>query len=163
MRLTVNLLKGLAVALAVFLAACASTPSSDESATAAESTEAAAEPASPVADAAAEAAATETAEAAPAAEPAPAAAKKPGVTALVEKMKANPATLYWRDTATFSFYLGGTVEAEYKPGDSLVLKDDSGAENAVECNFAMDGGLKGAAANTKACETLMFTLDSALD
>ena len=92
-----------------------------------------------------------------------AASTEQGFAGTLKKLQENPFTLYWGKTNTYTFYIGGVLRADYKPGTSLVVRDDSGATNAVECNFAIDGTLKSDQSAKLDCESLMFTLDLQLE
>jgi len=87
------------------------------------------------------------------------------VASVIKKMEASPYTLYWRGKNTYTYYVGGKFDAEYKPGESLVVKDSSVDENSLTCKYDGGGSLGSADADLKmkeACSKLMFTLDSEL-
>lgn len=95
---------------------------------------------------------------------APADTVKPGtVSSVLKKMDENRLTLFWREKGTYTFSVGGLVDAEYKPGDGLFVRDDSASDKAVECNYSEDGKFKSDPALSKTCSELMFTLDQELD
>lgn len=155
-------ISGLLLGSSLLLAGCASNPASQEAVADGGSVAMKElEPASPVADTAA-AEATTTAAATPAAAPA-AEVKTSGIDSVLKRLSNNRLTLYWRDKGAYTFYVGGIVAAEYKPGTGITLSEP-GAEDAFECNFAESGTLKSPAdpAKKDSCNKLMFTLDHEL-
>ncbi len=60
---------------------------------------------------------------------------------IIDKMAASDFTLYWRNTGMYTFYMGGVVQAEYKPGSGLILREDKD-ENALECHYNEQLGLQ---------------------
>lgn len=95
-------------------------------------------------------------------------AKSEGVPALAKRLEKNRLTQYWREKNTYTYFVGTEIEAEYKPGQALTLRDDS-QENGLTCTFALGGGLdvaggtaEAAAANKDRCNQMMFTLDQQL-
>lgn len=87
------------------------------------------------------------------------------IASVLKKMETSPYTLYWRGKNTYSYYVGGALGAEYKPGESLVVKDESAGETSLTCKYDGAGALDGAAKDEKmkeACAKLMFTLDNEL-
>jgi len=87
------------------------------------------------------------------------------VASVLKKMESSPYTLYWRGTDTYSYYVGGLFDAEYKPGVGLVVKDDLPDETSLTCKYDGSGSLGDAGKDQKmkeACSKLMFTLDSEL-
>ncbi len=87
---------------------------------------------------------------------------------VVKKLEDNPLTLYFRGDESYRFYLGGTAEATYKPGDGLLVREDK--DDALVCQFAENGSLNlpekitpdKASQQKEACSTLMFAVDQAL-
>ena len=100
-------------------------------------------------------------------EPAP--VKKEGVLATIEKMENNRLTQYRKQTESYLFFVGTELQANYKPGKGLTLRQDI-KENALECRYDENGKLDLGALDTKsademkkACNELMFTLDQELE
>ena len=82
-------------------------------------------------------------------------------------MENSPYTLYWKDNNPYSYYVGGLLDAEYKPGAGLTVQEAKGDDSGISCQFTADGKLKNAegASDQKAnekCSKLMFTLDDEL-
>jgi len=80
-------------------------------------------------------------------------------------MEAHTRTLYWSQKDSYTYYHGGVLEAEYKPGKGITLREDK-AENAIECHFNEAGNLALNSVDTqkkstfqKKCSQLMFTFD----
>jgi len=87
------------------------------------------------------------------------------VASIIKKMETSPYTLYWRGKNTYSYYVGGLIDAEYKPGEGLVVKAESPDDNGLTCKFDDNGSLSDAEKDKKMkeeCSKLMFTLDSEL-
>lgn len=87
------------------------------------------------------------------------------VASVLKKMETSPYTLYWREKNTYSYYVGGMFDAEYKPGTGLVVKDESSDDTTLTCRYDGGGSLGEAAKDQKmkeACSKLMFTLDGEL-
>jgi len=84
---------------------------------------------------------------------------------IIDKMEAHSRTLYWGTKDTYTYYHGGVLEAEYKPGEGITLREDK-EENAIECRFNEAGNLAPSSAEAqlkaeikKKCSQLMFTFD----
>lgn len=86
------------------------------------------------------------------------------VASVVKKMESSPYTLYWRDDNSYSYYIGGLLDAEYKPGAGLTVQEAKGDDSGITCKFDDKGKLSGAGdpKSNKACSELMFTLDDEL-
>jgi len=83
-------------------------------------------------------------------------------TSVVQKIGDNPLTLYWSGDQTYTFYIGGLMEAKYKPGDGLMIREDK-EDTGVVCNFSDEGKLSpDASAQKQKCGDLMFALDQQL-
>jgi len=91
---------------------------------------------------------------------------EPGsIASVLKKMETSPYTLYWGGKNTYSYYVGGALDAEYEPGVGLVVKGESGDEASLTCKYDGAGMLDGADKDEKmkeACAKLMFTLDAEL-
>lgn len=86
------------------------------------------------------------------------------VASVLKKMDQNPRTLYWKERNSYSYHVGGLVNAEYKPGEGLVVKSEQ-TDNAVICEFNEAGTMVNANAKPgekDQCSELMFTLDTEL-
>lgn len=92
------------------------------------------------------------------------------VASILKKMETSPYTLYWRQKDTYSYYVGGLVDAKYQPGVGLVVKDDLPDETSITCKYDDAGSLGGIGKGEpkkdqkikEACSKLMFALDSEL-
>lgn len=94
--------------------------------------------------------------------------KGTGVPALAKRLEKNRLTQFWREKNSYTYFMGTEIEAEYKPGQALTLRDDS-QENGLTCTFALKGGLAvaggpadAAAKSQDRCNEMMFTLDQQL-
>ncbi len=81
---------------------------------------------------------------------------------LIDRIQRNPLTLFWRDTGTYSYYVGGVVKAEFSNNQDLTLSP--GTETAdVECRYRADGSVATDKPELKqACDQLMMTLEQEL-
>ena len=90
---------------------------------------------------------------------------EPGsMASVVKKMNKNPFTLYWREKDSYSYHVGSSLDAEYKPGTGLTVKALQ-AEKSVVCEFDSSGKLVNAAktpGSEDQCSKIMFTLDAEL-
>lgn len=81
---------------------------------------------------------------------------------IIDKMAASDFTLYWREKGLYTFYIGGVLQAEYKPGSGLTIKEDK-EENALECRYNEQLGLqikkKAASDFRNRCSKLMLSFD----
>ena len=86
------------------------------------------------------------------------------VESVVKKMESSPYTLYWKENDSYSYYVGGLFDAEYKPGAGLTIQESKGDDTGITCKFNADGKLGGSGdeKSNKACSQLMFTLDDEL-
>jgi len=86
------------------------------------------------------------------------------VASVVKKMESSPYTLYWKENDSYSYYVGGLLDAEYKPGAGLTIQEAKGDDSGVTCKFDENGTLSGAGdpKSDQACSKLMFTLDDEL-
>lgn len=84
------------------------------------------------------------------------------VPSIIDKMAAHSRTLYWGTKDSYTYYHGGVLEAEYKPGKGITLREDK-EENAIECHFNEAGNLSLNSSDSpglkKKCSQLMFTFD----
>lgn len=89
---------------------------------------------------------------------------KPGsVQSVISKMENSPYTLYWREKNSYSYYIGGQVDAEYKPGSGLTVRNDVQGDNKIVCEYDAAGNVKADAPGVKeACAKLLFSLDGEL-
>ncbi len=87
---------------------------------------------------------------------------KPKPKTIIDKMAASDFTLYWREKGLYTFYIGGVLQAEYKPGSGLTIKEDK-EENALECRYNEQLGLqikkKAASDFRNRCSELMLSFD----
>ena len=84
---------------------------------------------------------------------------------VIKKMNKNRLTLYWRKDGHYSFTIGKSMDAEYKPGVGLTVKSEADSK-PITCEFNSSGKLvnKAKAPGVKdQCSKAMFTLDSYLD
>lgn len=104
---------------------------------------------------------------APAAAPAKPAAAKPKDQALLrqalQKMSQHRLTLYWKEKNSYTFTVGGELEAEFFPGKGLTVRDLSQGDSAeaLSCKYALDGTLL-EPAGAPACTQLLKALDQLL-
>ena len=87
------------------------------------------------------------------------------VASVLKKMETSPYTLYWRSKNTYSYYVGGLFDAEYKPGEGLIVKDESSGDASLTCKYDDAGSLGNVEKDQKmkeACGKLMFSLDNEL-
>jgi len=82
------------------------------------------------------------------------------VESISRKMEGHPRTLYWGGKNTYSFYVGGILSAEYKPGEGLRIQEVKGDDSGVVCQF---GETEADIQQNSACSQLMLTLDAELD
>lgn len=87
---------------------------------------------------------------------------KPGsVASVLKKMNENPFTLYWREKNSYSYHIGSVLDAEYKPGEGLVVKAKQ-EDTSIVCEFNEAGKLVNVNIKEGAkdqCSEIMFTLD----
>ena len=86
------------------------------------------------------------------------------VASVVKKMETSPYTLYWKESDSYSYYVGGLFDAEYKAGSGLTVLEAVGDDTGITCKFDANGKLGGSGdeKSNKACSALMFTLDDEL-
>jgi len=86
------------------------------------------------------------------------------VASVIKKMETSPYTLYWKDNNSYSYYIGGLLDAEYQPGSGLTVQEAKGDDSGITCKFDDKGKLtaSGDPKSNKACSELMFTLDDEL-
>jgi len=89
------------------------------------------------------------------------------VASVVEKMESSPYTLYWKEDASYSYYVGGVLDAEYKPGAGLTVQEAKADDTGITCKFDAEGNLSTATVrvdqkSSEVCSQLMFTLDDEL-
>jgi len=91
------------------------------------------------------------------------------VASVLQKMETSPYTLYWKEKDTYTYYIGGLLDAEYQPGVGLVVKDDSTDDASLKCKYDDGGSLSASEGDAdkkqemkEACSQLMFTLDAEL-
>jgi len=103
--------------------------------------------------------------------PPPAAPKEPpkpgSLESVVQKMESSPYTLYWKENNSYSYYVGGLLDAEYTPGKGLTVQEVKGDDTGVICSFNAEGKLSSPdtakdAKSKDVCSKLMFTLDDEL-
>jgi len=88
-------------------------------------------------------------------------------TSVIQKIGDNPLTLYWSGDQTYTFYIGGLMEAKYKPGDGLMIREDKD-DTGLVCNFSDEGKLStdqnatATSTQKQKCGDLMFALDQQL-
>ncbi len=82
------------------------------------------------------------------------------VESVSDKMEGHPGTLYWGGKDTYSFYVGGVLSAEYKPGEGLRIQEVKGDDSGIVCQF---GEKDADVQKSSACSQLMLTLDAELD
>ncbi len=97
----------------------------------------------------------------------PAPAAKPKDQALLrqalQKMSQHRLTLYWKEKNSYTFTVGGELEAEFFPGKGLTVRDLSQGDSAeaLSCKYALDGTLL-EPAGAPACTQLLKALDQLL-
>jgi len=94
---------------------------------------------------------------------------KPGsVASVLKKMESSAYTLYWREKDTYSYYIGGVIDAEYQPNKGLNVRVDQNDDQGLVCEYSEDGKLSkfenidSQDKAQEACSKLMFTLDDEL-
>ena len=91
---------------------------------------------------------------------------KPGsVAAIIDKMNKSRWTLYWRKNGHYTFTVGTTMDADYKPGVGLTVKAMEGDKH-VTCTFDKTNKLVNEAKKpgiADTCSKVLLTLDSDLD
>ncbi len=82
---------------------------------------------------------------------------------VLQKMSQHRLTLYWKERDSYTFTVGGELEAEFFPGKLLTLRDLSQGDSAeaLSCKYALDGTLL-EPAGSPACTQLLKALDQLL-
>jgi len=97
----------------------------------------------------------------------PEAQPMPGtVASVLKKIEINPFSLYWRDENSYTYFIGETIDAEYKPNDKSLRVRDIRNKDGLVCFYDENGALR----NTQGrdaemsqakdvCSKMMFALD----
>ena len=88
-----------------------------------------------------------------------------GMQKRLNELRNNAMTLYWKEKQVYALYVGGEINAEYRQGKGLILREAEETGAAAECHFSEKGVLTGNVPDEQRenCQKLMFSLDKALE